>query len=98
LTENIGWITISTDTTKTGIEDVANGTADNLTAMPSVASEAVLVKDGKATKVSLYNINGLRIKEAEMNEGQVTLTVNGLPKGVYILRTNTNRVTRFIKK
>src|SRR5574344_63137 len=98
LTENIGWITISTDTTKTGIDDVKGNVKSTIVITPSVATDAVLVKDEGAYRAYVYNLNGLKVMENEMCEGQVTLTVSELPKGVYIIRTDKNNVSRFIKR
>jgi hypothetical protein len=100
VTENLGWITISNDTTTNGISIITNNGANTgkVIATPSISSTCTLIKDVNATKAFVYNINGTKVDEISLTEGQATLDVINLSSGIYIIRTNANHATKFIKK
>ena len=98
--EDLGWITISNDTTTNGISIITNNAANKgkVIVTPFVTSTCTLIKDVIATKALIYNINGIKVDEISLNEGQATLDVIKLPSGIYIIRTNGNHSTKFIKQ
>ena len=100
VTENLGWITISNDTTTNGIAIITNNGANTgkVIATPSISSTCTLIKDVNATKAFVYNINGTKVDEISLTEGQGTLDVINLSSGMYIIRTNANHATKFIKQ
>ena len=50
-------------------------------------------------EVSIYNADGKLVKEVTVNaQGNLTIDVNDLTDGIYLLRTNANNVERFVIK
>lgn len=58
---------------------------------------AIGVKDPAATAVTLYNAHGQKLMTQPLTDGQATLNISTLPTGVYILRSNANHSTKFLK-
>lgn len=66
---------------------------------PNPATDELVVNWGqgkrKAVALSLYNMQGRVVKQylTQMGEGQATLNLSQLPKGIYLLKLQTNEQT-----
>lgn len=96
--ENIGYIIISTDTIATSIQDINIENAKGGKLITYLSEDAVGVNDSHATAAMLYNAGGQIIARQKLSEGRTTFDIANLPKGVYIIRTDANHTTKFIKK
>jgi hypothetical protein len=97
--EVVGMIIISSDPDYVdriaSIQQVDEG---NLSVYPMVARESFGVRDDAATSVSLYNMGGQQIYRGSLTDGQATINVSSLPKGIYIVRTNAGHSKKVMKR
>lgn len=99
-TETIGMIIISNDTDYTDrIESVKQVTDEGkLLVYPIVAHESFGIRDDAATTVMLYNMGGQQVYRGNLANGQATINVSALPKGIYIVRTNAGHSMKVMKR
>ncbi len=83
--------------TKTGIETVEESVEEKLTLMTPIASEMTISGCGEAAKALLYDTTGKMVGSAAVYDGVSTISVNGLPKGTYIVKVG-NKSLKFYKK
>ena len=77
--------------------DMANGIS--LSVYPNPASErvSIVLNGSESAEAILFDINGRAVSTVTLHEGQNTVEISNLPKGVYMLRTN-GAVHKIIKK
>ncbi len=70
-----------------------------LVVKPTLVRDAlnVVVSDDAATTVSIFNISGQQMMSAKV-QGEQSLDVSALPTGLYMIRTGTGDVGRFVKQ
>jgi Secretion system C-terminal sorting domain len=74
--------------------------AVNLTIKPNVAQNeirVVLPENGVTTKVNVINIQGSNVLSTQ-GEGELTIDINDLPKGLYFVKTAEGAQGKFIKQ
>ena len=97
--EIVGMIIISSDPDYVDrIASVQQVDEGNLSVYPMVARESFGVRDDAATSVSLYNMGGQQIYRGSLTDGQTTINVSALPKGIYIVRTNAGHSKKVMKR
>jgi Secretion system C-terminal sorting domain len=72
---------------------------NTLTVKPNIARDVVYVilDDTKMTPLSIFNSVGQQVLTANA-QGEQSLTISTLPAGLYIIRTATGQMGRFIKQ
>ena len=77
--------------------DMADGIS--LSVYPNPASErvSIVLNGSESAEAILFDINGRAVSTVTLHEGQNTVEISNLPKGVYMLRTN-GAVHKIIKK
>lgn len=81
-------VTVDCDSINSGIANINN---IQFSVYPNPANSVVIVKaTDKAAKVKLYNAVGALVMESNMNNGQATLQVAELAKGLYFVRLEDN--------
>jgi hypothetical protein len=72
---------------------------NTLTIKPTLAQDVVLIvlSDNKATTVRVFNIAGQQVLTTQA-QGEQQMNISTLPSGLYIVRTGTGKVGRFVKQ
>ena len=82
----------------TGVDKLEQSDAFRL--YPSIADDYIMVEtDGKSSKAYIYNLNGLCVRNLELNNSLQQVDVSGLAAGVYFLKMEScGNAFRFVKK
>ena len=95
-----GWATVPFTTASTGINNINTGDF-NITAFPNPVKDELNVNiagaNGKTGQVQLMDISGRIINTAVANTNTLTISMRGMPSGVYILRYINAERTQAIK-
>ena len=72
---------------------------NTLTIKPTLAQDVVhiVLSDNKATTIRVFNIAGQQVLTTQA-QGEQQMTISTLPSGLYIVRTGTGKVGRFVKQ
>ena len=60
---------------------------------PNPAADVLHVVVKEATEAALYNMAGGKVMQVQLSEGDNVLAVDGLPQGIYLLRTGNDGST-----
>lgn len=98
--ETVGYMVIGEDTTfTTGITPATiNPARGDVRLTVALGESALGVTDAGATVARVYSTNGLLLSERSMIQGQTTIDISNLPKGVYIVRTDARHAAKFVKR
>ncbi|MCL7762998.1 T9SS type A sorting domain-containing protein [Polaribacter sp. Z014] len=90
----IDQMTASISAATAGVKDnLLEGTA----AYPNPVSDILNVKSPIGSKVSLFNILGAKVRSAINNSDKLELSVSDLPRGVYLLKINSENKLKVSK-
>lgn len=65
---------------------------------PNPASDFINIGNLQENKIfEIYDLNGKKLMEKELNEGNNQIDVSALANGVYLLKSDDNSVTKFVK-
>jgi hypothetical protein len=79
-----------------GVNEVAN--IEPLIIQPNLAQDAIQILVGdKKTAIQIFNIAGQQVLMTQI-QGTTTLDVHSLPSGLYVVRSETGAVGRFVKQ
>lgn len=92
--ENIGWLTISTDNTATGIGSIKKDAEQALDIR--VNGDEVLVRDAKSSVATAYGVNGARVLSVKMENGEGHIHLSSLPSGIIIVKTNAGKAAKIV--
>lgn len=96
LSETVGWMTISTDKTPTGIKEVEDEKAG---LEVEVVGDVLNVHESKSSSVYVYTVAGSLVASAQMNAGEAHFSLDKLPTGVLVVKTNTGKTAKlFIRR
>jgi len=94
------WVTAPFTTASTGIKSISNINF-NITAFPNPVKDELTINiigaNGKTGQVQLMDLSGRIINTAVVNTNTLTMSMNGMPSGVYILRYTDAERTQTIK-
>ena len=99
VTENIGWMSISTDDgTSTGIGSIWDS-AYSQGQQPldvQVAAGELVVSDMLSSAVSVYAVSGASVASAKMVDGVARINLSQLPAGVLIVKGNSGKAAKIV--
>lgn len=99
ISENIGWMSISTDDgTSTGIGSIWDSawTQAQQPLDVQVAAGELVVSDMLSSAVSVYAVSGASVASAKMVDGVARINLSQLPAGVLIVKGNSGKAAKIV--
>ena len=99
ISENIGWMSISTDDgTSTGIGSIWDSawTQAQQPLDVQVAGGELVVSDMLSSAVSVYAVSGASVASAKMVDGVARINLSQLPAGVLIVKGNSGKAAKIV--
>lgn len=81
--------------TSTGIRDVLNGQQVKISYLTNYQ---VVLCGASGLRCSLYNAGGYLVSEKQVDTNDFTLSLTGLPDGIYLLKLSNGCSLKFLKK
>lgn len=76
---------------------VNDNVLENTATYPNPVRDILNIKSPKGSKISLFNILGAKVKSATNTSDKLEISVKDLPKGVYMLKINSENKTKTSK-
>ena len=80
--------------TTEGLEDY---TESHFNVYPTATHSSIMIESKRQVTAGLYNAIGQKVMDIELYAGNQTLDFSNLPQGLYVLKTNHGKTTKFLK-